>query len=90
MSENTFYQYMIYLCEKYNGSISSMHRTISHNAKVGGAVNSQHLGYKAADLVCDSWDKKDEIILEIKRKGLFILDEQDHLHIDDRYNSEAH
>lgn len=90
MQPSDFYTTIITFCRVYDGSISSMHRTAKHNDKVGGAPNSQHLGFKAADLVCDSWANKDKIIAELRKVGFFVLDEvasKNHLHIDDRYNA---
>lgn len=92
MSENTFYQAIISICEQYGGSISSMHRTVAHNRRVGGAPNSQHLGYRAADIVLDDWQRKNECITELRQMGLWVLDEvasKNHLHVDDRNNSQS-
>jgi uncharacterized protein YcbK (DUF882 family) len=78
------------LCRMYDGSITSTHRTIDHNRVVGGAPDSQHLEWKAVDVVLDNWRVKDTVILYAKQLGLFVLDEtasKNHLHIDDRFNA---
>jgi len=88
MTEYGFQQFMFDLCRNYSGSISSTHRTVKHNAAVGGASNSQHLGWKAADLVLDDYARdKAEVIRICADLGLWTLDEGDHIHIDDRYNA---
>jgi len=89
MTEYTFHQFMFDLCRNFNGSISSTHRTVGHNKLVGGASNSQHLGFKAADLVLDDPGlNKPKVLRLCAERGLWTLDEGDHLHIDDRNNAE--
>lgn len=93
MTEVYFYKVLLYACERYSGSISSMHRTVKHNKKVGGADNSQHLGYKAADFIADDWSKKGEIVSYFHSFGLYVYDEvvsDNHLHVDDRMNSQVY
>lgn len=87
MTEYAFHQFMFDLCRTYNGSISSSHRTKEHNERVGGATNSQHLGFKAADLILDDKKHKVKVLQICKDAGLWTLDEGDHLHVDDRYNA---
>lgn len=88
MTEYEFQQWMFDLCKTYSGSISSWHRSVHHNKRVGGATNSQHLGWKAADLVLDNHKEQVAEVIEIcKARGLWTLDEGDHIHIDDRYNA---
>lgn len=77
-------------CQLFDASISSTHRTTEHNRRVGGAANSQHLGWKAADVVLDDWGRKHEAIGWLEKVGFFVLDEvasANHLHVDDRYSA---
>lgn len=90
MTIGAFAREIAFLCGKYNLSQSSGHRTIEHNRQVGGAHDSQHLGYKAADLVAENWNEKDDIIFAAKVANLWVGDEvgtKNHLHIDDRNNA---
>jgi len=83
----TFAQTMTRFCRTYHASITSWHRTPSHNAKVGGAPKSQHLDFKAVDIVLDDWTTADLAIGWLLRQGLFVLDEREtanHIHVDDR------
>lgn len=77
-------------CSRFTASITSGHRTLARNVQVGGAPNSQHLGFKAADLVMDDWNQKKECITFLTNCGLRVIDEvqtKNHLHIDDKNNS---
>jgi uncharacterized protein YcbK (DUF882 family) len=90
MTEYQFFCFINDVCRNYGGSVSSMHRTKAHNAAVGGANNSQHLYWKAADIVLDNWDFKNAAIKFLQERGLFVLDEvetRSHLHVDDRNNA---
>ena len=78
-------------CKLFNASESSRHRTTDHNRAVGGVSDSQHLGFKAVDLILDDWSVKDNAINWLKHMGLFVLDEtplKHHLHVDDRFNTQ--
>lgn len=90
MSDIEFYGTVRGLCTLHRGSISSYHRTVDHNRAVGGATDSQHLGWKAADIVLDDLAEKDKFIENAKIMGLFALDEtatKNHVHLDDRFNA---
>jgi hypothetical protein len=57
---------------------------------VGGAKNSQHLGWRAVDIVLDDWSPKEVVVDLLRERGLFVLDEvatKNHLHVDDRHNA---
>jgi len=78
-------------CKDFQASISSGHRSVLHNRQVGGAADSQHLGWRAVDLVLDNWGQKDEAIEWLRRVGFFVIDEvtsKNHLHVDDRFNAD--
>jgi uncharacterized protein YcbK (DUF882 family) len=62
--------------------ISSWLRTLSHNAEVGGATNSQHLIGTAVDLVPLGMSTE-QLASIAQRSGLFayVLDEGDHVHV---------
>lgn len=90
MGDIEFYGTVRGLCALHGGSISSYHRTVDHNRAVGGTPDSQHLGWKAADVVLDNPAEKDKFIENCKTMGLFTLDEtstKNHIHVDDRYNA---
>lgn len=90
MTEYQFIQIVNDVCRNFGGSVSSMHRTRKHNTAVKGANNSQHLGYKAADLILDNWDYKDKVIRFFQERELWVLDEvatKNHIHVDDRNNA---
>lgn len=62
-------------------SISSFGRTRSHNAAVGGAANSQHLVWTAADLVPLDGDMQG-LEYAARQMGFgFVLNEGDHVHV---------
>lgn len=86
MTIDTFNSVIRTFCKLFNASVSSGHRTVKHNTAVGGAANSQHLGWKCIDLVLDDWSNKNSAIKWLQQVGLFVLDEGDHLHTDDRFN----
>lgn len=89
MTIGEFWREISYLCKLHGGSVTSGHRTIDRNRQVGGAADSQHLGYKAADIVLDDWTHKDDLILNAKLAGLWVLDEvvtKNHVHVDERHN----
>lgn len=91
MYTTTFHMMIDTFCNAYDASVTSGHRTMARNLLVGGATNSQHLRYKAVDVVLDDWSRKDAAIDWLQRIGLFIIDEvatKNHLHIDDRNNVE--
>lgn len=88
MTSDNFHLTMRVFCKLFDASISSAHRTVKHNTAVGGAANSQHLGWKACDLVLDDPMLKNELISRLKKMGFFVLDESDHVHTDDRNNVE--
>jgi len=89
MTIENFQREIKFILGKFNGSETSGHRTLDHNRHVGGAKDSQHLGWKAVDIVLDDWKDKDDAIFAAKVAGLFVLDEvatKNHLHLDDRFD----
>ena len=88
MTADNFHTTMRVCCKLFDASISSTHRTVKHNGAVGGAANSQHLGWKAVDLVLDDPMLKNEVVARLKKLGFFVLDESDHIHCDDRHGVE--
>ena len=62
-------------------TITSGHRTIEHNKKVGGAKNSLHLSDRAIDAVisCRSW-----VVKTAKDFGITIILYKKHIHLDIR------
>jgi len=91
MTIEQFHTVVQIFCVQFSASVSSAHRTIDHNRVVGGAANSQHMGWKCVDLVLDNWGRKDEAMMWLKNLNLFVLDEVasgGHLHCDDRGNAE--
>jgi len=90
MTIGGFWLEVAFLTGKFNASVTSGHRTVDRNRLVGGAPDSMHLAYKAADLVLDDNATKDDLILAAKGAGLFVLDEtaqKNHIHLDDRFNT---
>lgn len=90
MTIGAFWREIAYLTGKFEGSVTSGHRTLQRNRAVGGAADSQHLGYRAADIVLDNWMEKDALIAEAKKAGLAVFDEvatKNHVHIDDRFTA---
>lgn len=91
MDTTTFNTAIRVLCKLHRGSVSSTHRTIDHNRAVGGAPDSQHLTWRAADIVLDDWALKNELIMTARALGFWVLDETqrlNHVHIDDRYDAQ--
>lgn len=91
MTTETFNTVIRTVCQDFSASISSGHRTVFHNRQVGGAANSQHMGWRCVDLVLDNWGLKDEAIVWLRKMGFFVLDEvtaKNHLHVDDRFNAD--
>jgi hypothetical protein len=63
--------------------VSSFGRTVSHNRAVGGASDSQHLTYTAADLVPTGGWTMDDLEASARESQLFafVLNEGDHVHV---------
>jgi hypothetical protein len=92
MSPQEFHNLIDPIIVRYDGSVTSGRRSISHNARVGGSNNSRHLLNMAVDVVLD--DPKDSIMIknvvysmveafinECKRQGLIAINEGDHIHV---------
>jgi uncharacterized protein YcbK (DUF882 family) len=64
-------------------TVSSWGRTVSHNRAVGGAEQSQHLVWTAADLVPQGAMSMAELHDAAVASGNFgyVLDEGDHVHV---------
>ena len=65
----------------FPASITSWYRSPKRNKRVGGAASSMHLLGLAVDVVLDSREDVNSFTLLAKRMGLWVLDEQDHIHI---------
>jgi uncharacterized protein YcbK (DUF882 family) len=89
MTIGAFWREINELAAKFDGSVTSGHRTAAHNAAVGGAESSQHRGFRAVDIVLDDWGKKDALLKAAAAAGFWVLDEtatKNHVHLDDRNN----
>ncbi len=90
MQQPEFWTFVFGVCNRFNGSITSARRTVKHNAAVGGAAQSQHLGWKAADIVWDNPIERPLAEAEFKAAGFWVEsahDAPDHTHVDDRYDA---
>lgn len=90
MIELQFQLFVKQACDLFSMSETSGHRTVKRNKVVGGAPSSQHLTWKAKDLVPDELLRMAEIKLWFESKGLYVepLDQaKDHIHVDDRFNA---
>ncbi len=75
-------------CEQFGGSETSGHRTPQHNGAVGGAPDSQHLGWKCKDIVLDDSNNFDLFAAFLKSRGFWVepkTQAKDHIHVDDRF-----
>lgn len=61
--------------------VTSYWRDAGHNAEVGGQGASQHLIGTAMDLVYPSWSAKSAAMNAMRRIGLIVVDEGDHVHV---------
>lgn len=62
-------------------SVTSWLRSRKHNAAVGGVRDSRHLYGLAVDVVLDDPGERQFFITEATRFGLQVIDEGDHLHV---------
>lgn len=62
-------------------SVTSWLRSAKRNAQVGGVGDSRHLLGLAVDVVLDDAGNRDFFTNEAKRLGLQVIDEGDHLHV---------
>lgn len=58
--------------------VTSWWRNPTRNAEVGGAPTSQHLLGLALDLISN---RPDEIVRAVRRSGLIVVPESDHVHV---------
>ena len=72
------------LNERSPFSITSYARTPEHNAKVGGAKDSLHLTWLAADCVIDGPHSSQDFLRMAKELGLHGIVEADHIHLQAR------
>jgi len=63
--------------------ISSWGRSVSHNKAVGGAAQSQHLLWTAADLVPTGGESMARLEAVARASGFFgyVVNEGDHIHV---------
>lgn len=66
---------------QFGFSVTSWWRTVKRNQEVGGVPNSKHLSGLAIDLVLDNPSDNQAFIQAAQGLGLFVLDEGDHIHI---------
>jgi len=86
MTPGQFADALMAYCAATGGSITSWGRTVKHNAKVGGVVDSAHLLWIAADVVYDANGAPPPGVLPIReslahRLGLTLIHEGDHDHV---------
>ena len=89
MTEERFNLVIHQACQIYSMSETSGHRTTKRNASVGGANDSQHLGWRCKDLVPDDLSRLGEIKTFLESQGLYVeplAQAKDHIHVDDRYD----
>ncbi len=72
------------VCIKYGGSVTSWVRSKKRNRLVGGVRNSKHLLGLAVDIVFDTEEGKRKGVRELEGKGLKVLDERDHIHVESK------
>jgi len=65
----------------YPASITSWYRSPKRNKRVGGSSTSLHMLGLAVDVVLDSRTDLEGFTALAKRLRLWVLDEQDHVHI---------
>jgi len=81
MTIGEFTEAVIIYCSLTGGSVTSFGRTEKHNKTVGGVKDSDHLYWRAMDVVYDepvSVEGRKEIA---ERHGLFLLIEAAHDHL---------
>jgi hypothetical protein len=81
VTKHEFYDALTDYCRQTNASITSLGRTVKHNAAVGGVSNSWHLSWRAADVVYDAVLPRQTRIDAAARFGLLNLIEGDHDHL---------
>lgn len=84
ISRGVFYEVVCRICEYTNGSITSGIRSLARNVTVGGLATSLHLHGRAFDCVFDTTSEKQRALLLCRALGFGVVDEGDHLHIQDR------
>lgn len=62
-------------------SVTSWIRSRQRNAAVGGVADSRHLIGLAVDIVLDDPGAREHFIQTAKTVGLQVIDEGDHLHV---------
>ena len=70
-----------WLKANYDFSVTSWWRSKKHNTAVGGVPTSRHLVGLAVDVVLDNADDKPALRQTASEIGLQVIDETDHLHI---------
>jgi hypothetical protein len=96
MSPQEFHNLIDPIIVRYEGSVTSARRSITHNAKVGGSNNSRHIFNLAVDVILDNpkesimirtngtdivYSMVDAFIAECERQGLKAFDEKTHIHV---------
>ncbi len=69
------------ICGVCGGSTTSGKRSVKHNDEVGGVENSLHLIGLAVDMIFDDQEGKELAHKLAERADLLVIDEGDHLHI---------
>lgn len=92
MTPQEFHQILDPIIVRYDGSVTSGRRSVTHNAKVGGSNNSRHLLDLAKDVILDNpketimiknvvYSLVDAFIRECERQGLKAINEGSHIHV---------
>lgn len=81
MTVGEFAEHVSDLCYLFNGSVTSWGRSAKRNAEVGGLEKSRHLDFLAVDVVLDTAALNPHFAEWALRRGLKVLDEGDHLHV---------
>jgi len=89
MTVGEFWERVMFVCVKFDCSVTSGPRTDARNAHVGGSPGSRHRlvrGGKAADVVPDENTpaRRKQVFEYAVELGLWALDETDHVHLDGR------
>ncbi len=72
---------IVTLSIRHRMSVTSWIRSVSRNARVGGAANSRHMLGLAVDIVLDRDQDLEMFLSDCRRLGLRAIDEGDHIHV---------
>ena len=82
----TFSDKVLALCLIYDCSETSGFRTEKRNKAVGGVPNSRHKVGLGRDIVLDVPVRTEEVCRAARRLGLWVLVEDDHIHLQELRN----